>query len=60
MVATRSDVETVNKGFYDLKSSLQHAEKQLSESRIATVDLGNQEFLSGRSRPTSIRPRRRS
>ncbi len=46
VVATRSDVETVNKGFYDLKSSLQHAEKQLSESRIATVDLGNQEFLS--------------
>ena len=46
VVATRSDVEQVNKGFYDLKSSLQHAEKQLSESRIATVDLGNQEFLS--------------
>ena len=46
VVATRSDVEAVNKGFYDLKSSLQHAEKQLSESRIATVDLGNQEFLS--------------
>ena len=36
----------MNKGFYDLKSSLQHAEKQLSESRIATVDLGNQEHLS--------------
>ena len=46
VVATRADVETVNKGFYDLKSSLQHAEKQLSESRIATVDLGNQEYLS--------------
>ncbi|MFN8092984.1 MAG: GspE/PulE family protein [Vicinamibacteria bacterium] len=46
VVATRSDVEAVNKGFYDLKSSLQHAEKQLTESRIATVDLGNQEFLS--------------
>jgi len=46
VVATRSDVETVNKGFYDLKSSLKHAEKQLSESRILTVDLGNQEFLS--------------
>ena len=30
VVATRSDVETVNKGFYDLKSSLQTAEKQLS------------------------------
>ena len=46
VVATRGDVEAVNKGFYDLKSSLQHAEKQLTESRIATVDLGNQEFLS--------------
>jgi general secretion pathway protein E len=46
VVATRSDVESVNKGFYDLKSSLKHAEKQLTESRIATVDLGNQEFLS--------------
>ena len=46
VVATRSDVETVNKGFYDLKSSLKHAEKQLAESRIATVDLANQEFLS--------------
>jgi len=46
VVATRNDVEAVNKGFYDLKSSLKHAEKQLSESRIATVDLGNQEFLS--------------
>ncbi len=46
VVATRSDVETVNKGFYDLKASLKHAEKQLSESRLATVDLGNQEFLS--------------
>ena len=46
VVATRSDVETVNKGFYDLKASLQHAEKQLTESRLSTVDLGNQEFLS--------------
>jgi general secretion pathway protein E len=46
VVATRSDVEAVNRGFYDLKSSLQNAEKQLTESRISTVDLGNQEFLS--------------
>ncbi|HXY40634.1 MAG TPA: GspE/PulE family protein, partial [Vicinamibacteria bacterium] len=46
VVATRADVEAVNKGFYDLKSSLQTAEKQLTESRISTVDLGNQEFLS--------------
>ena len=46
VVATRSDVETVSKGFYDLKASLQTAEKQLTASRVSTVDLGNQEFLS--------------
>jgi len=46
VVATRSDVETINKGFYDLKASLQTAEKQLTASRLSTVDLGNQEFLS--------------
>jgi general secretion pathway protein E len=46
VVATRSDVETINRGFYDLKASLQTAEKQLSASRLSTVDLQNQEFLS--------------
>jgi general secretion pathway protein E len=46
VVATRSDIETVNKGFYDLKTSLQTAEKQLAQSRLASVDLANQEFLS--------------
>jgi general secretion pathway protein E len=46
VVATRSDIETVNKGFYDLKQSLQTAEKQLAQSRLASVDLANQEFLS--------------
>ena len=46
VVATRSDVETVNKGFYDLQTSLQTAEKQLTASRMGAVDLGNQEFLS--------------
>ncbi len=46
VVATRADIETVNKGFYDLKASLQTAEKQLSQSRLASVDLANQEFLS--------------
>jgi general secretion pathway protein E len=45
VVSTRTDIETVNKGFYDLKTSLQTAEKQLSSSRIS-VDVGNQEFLS--------------
>ncbi len=46
VVATRGDVESVSKGFYDLKASLKHAEKELTESRLSTVDLGNQEFLS--------------
>ena len=50
VVATRSDIETVNKGFYDLKASLTTAEKQLTASRLATVDLGNQEFLSGENK----------
>jgi general secretion pathway protein E len=49
VVATRSDVERINKGFYDLKASLQTAEKQLNASRLSTVDLTNQEFLSGDS-----------
>ena len=47
VVATRSDIEALNKGFYELKTSLKTAEKQLSaSSTIATLDLGNQEFLS--------------
>ncbi len=46
VVATRSDVEAVNKGFYNLKASLQHAETQLKESRFAGPDLGNLEQLS--------------
>jgi len=48
VVATRSDIEALNKGFYELKSSLKTAEKQLSASTntIAALDLGNQEFLS--------------
>ncbi|HET7746804.1 MAG TPA: GspE/PulE family protein [Vicinamibacteria bacterium] len=50
VVATRSDVETINRGFYDLKTSLTTAEKQLTASRISTVDLGNQEFLSAESK----------
>ena len=40
----------MNKGFYDLKTSLTTAEKQLTASRLATVDLGNQEFLSGENK----------
>ncbi|MBN2371058.1 MAG: type II/IV secretion system protein [Vicinamibacteria bacterium] len=46
VVATRSDVERINRGFYDLQTSLQSAEKQLRASRLSTVDLGSQEFLS--------------
>jgi general secretion pathway protein E len=49
VVSTRSDVETVNKGFYDLKTSLQSAERQLTSSRVSNLDLGNQEFLSSSS-----------
>jgi general secretion pathway protein E len=49
VVATRTDVETINKGFYDLKASLTTAEKQLNASRVSTVDLSNQEFLSNDS-----------
>jgi general secretion pathway protein E len=50
VVATRTDVETINRGFYDLKASLTTAEKQLTASRISTVDLGNQEFLSAEAK----------
>jgi general secretion pathway protein E len=46
VVATRSDIEAVNKGFYDLKSSLKTAEKQLSARSIPAFELGNQEYLS--------------
>jgi general secretion pathway protein E len=46
VVATRTDVETINKSFYDLKTSLTTAERQLTASRLSSVDIGNQEFLS--------------
>ena len=45
VVATRSDVDALNRAFYGLKTSLKSAEKQLTSSWLA-VDLGNQEFLS--------------
>jgi general secretion pathway protein E len=47
VVASRSDIEMVNKGFYDLKTSLKAAETQLTEGRVSAIDIGNQEFLSG-------------
>jgi general secretion pathway protein E len=46
VVATRSDIDALNKGFYELKTSLKTAEKQLSARAIPAFDLGNQEFLS--------------
>ena len=46
VVATRSDMEAVKKGFYKLKDSLRKAETELTESRVVTVDLGNLEQLS--------------
>jgi len=47
VVATRSDIDAVNKGFYELKTSLKSAEKQLSASALPAFEqLGNQEFLS--------------
>ncbi len=54
VLATKSDVEQINKGFYDLKTSLQTAEKQLNASRVSNVDLTNQEFLS--SETTELDP----
>jgi general secretion pathway protein E len=50
VVATRGDVEAINKGFYDLQTSLKTAEKQLTASRLHAVDLGNQEFLSAEAK----------
>ena len=49
VVATRNDIQMVNKGFYDLKSSLTVAESQLTEGRTFSIDITNQEFLSGPS-----------
>jgi general secretion pathway protein E len=46
VVAPRSDIEAISKGFYELATSLKHAEKQLASRWLAPVDLGNQEFLS--------------
>src|SRR5262252_6636202 len=46
VVATRSDIDALNKGFYELKTSLKTAEKQLSARAIPAFDIGNQEFLS--------------
>jgi len=46
VVSTKSDIEAVTKNFYDLRTSLKTAEKQLSAGRLPGFDLGNQEYLS--------------
>jgi general secretion pathway protein E len=56
VLATRSDVERVNKGFYDLQTSLKTAEKQLTAGRLSTVDLSNQEFLSSAATTEEMDP----
>ena len=48
VVATRTDVESVIKSFFDLRASLKSAEKQL-ERRVPAFDLGNQEYLSAQA-----------
>ena len=45
VVATRSDIEAINKNFYELKTSLKTAEKQLAAQWIPSFD-SNQEYLS--------------
>jgi general secretion pathway protein E len=49
VVATRSDIEAVRKNFYELRTSLKTAEKQLSAGRLPGLDLGNQEYLSAQA-----------
>jgi general secretion pathway protein E len=46
VVATRTDVEALNKGFYELNTSLKTAEQQLSAKSLPTLEIGNQEYLS--------------
>ena len=49
VVATRTDVDAVSTNFYDLRTSLKTAEKQLAARRLPSFDLGNQEYLSAQS-----------
>jgi general secretion pathway protein E len=49
VVSTRSDIEAVTKNFYDLRTSLKTAEKQLTAGRLPGFDLGNQEYLSAQA-----------
>ena len=54
VVATRTDVETVNKGFYDLQTSLQTAEKQLSASRMGAGPADGLTSSVAAAPPTSV------
>ena len=59
VVATQSDIEAVTKNFYDLRTSLKTAEKQLSTRFIPAIELGNQEYLSAEVEeldPAAARP----
>jgi general secretion pathway protein E len=49
VVATRSDIDAITRSFYDLRASLQTAEKQLAVRRLQAFDLGNQEYLSAQA-----------
>ena len=49
VLATRSDIEAIHKSFYELKSSLKTAERQLTAQWLPALDLGNQEYLSSES-----------
>ena len=49
VVSTHSEIAAIHRSFYELKSSLKTAEKQLSAQWLPTLDLGNQEYLSGES-----------
>ena len=46
VVAPKSDIDAIHKNFYDLRSTLKTAEKQLTAQWLPTLDLGNQEYLS--------------
>ena len=49
VVATASDLEAIIRSFYELRTTLKTAEKQLSARRRLTFDLGNQEYLSSQT-----------
>ena len=48
VLATRSDIESITKSFFELRASLKSAEKQLAR-RLPSFDLGNQEYLSAQT-----------